>query len=82
MRQQMVLVMDNLEAVLSAAEMTLTNVTMLSIFSTDVDQTMQNFDVLANRLGASGVKPPMTLVGVTRLALPGLMFELEAKAAD
>jgi enamine deaminase RidA (YjgF/YER057c/UK114 family) len=31
-------------------------------------------------LGAAGVAPAMTLVGVTRLALPPLMVELEAVA--
>ncbi|MEM7320388.1 MAG: RidA family protein, partial [Pseudomonadota bacterium] len=26
--------------------------------------------------------PPMTLLGVNRLAIPGLMFEIEATAAE
>jgi hypothetical protein len=33
------------------------------------------------RFGAAGVAPPMTLQGVTRLAIAPLMFEIEATAA-
>ncbi len=82
MRSQITLVMDNLEAVLSAADMNLANITRLQIFTTDVDEAMQHFDVLGARLGPLGVKPPMTLLGVTRLALPDLMIEIEATAVD
>jgi enamine deaminase RidA (YjgF/YER057c/UK114 family) len=34
------------------------------------------------RFGPHQVAPPMTLLGVTRLAMPDLMFEIEATAAD
>ena len=81
MRGQMTLSLDNLEAVLSAADMGLANVTRLTIFSTDVDESLKNFDVLGARLGSINAAPPMTLVGVTRLAIPSLMFEVEATAA-
>ncbi len=81
MRGQMMLSLDNLEAVLSAADMGLANVTRLTIYSTDVDESLQNFDVLGSRFGPINAAPPMTLVGVTRLAIPPLMFEIEATAA-
>ncbi|WP_420446193.1 RidA family protein [Candidatus Poriferisodalis sp.] len=82
MRGQMTLSLDNLEAVLSAADMGLANVTRLTIYTTDVDESLKNFDVLGARLGSTNAAPPMTLVGVTRLAIPSLMFEVEATAAD
>ena len=82
MREQMALALNNLETVLQEAGMGLQNVTKLGIFSTDVDQTMQHFDVVGARLGAAGATPPMTLLGVTQLAIPGLMFEIEAMACD
>lgn len=81
MRAQIALALDNLEAVLGAAGMTLANVTRLSVYSTDVDEAMQHFDVLGGRFGPLGVAPPMTLLGVSRLALPPLLFEIEASAA-
>ncbi len=82
MRSQITLALDNLEAVLSAADMGLANVTRLSIYTTDMDEAMKHFDVLGARLGQAEVAPPMTLLGVARLAIPGLMIEMEAAAAD
>ena len=82
MRSQIALALDNLEAVLGAADMVLANVVRLNIYTTDVDEAMKHFDVLGSRFGPVGAAPPMTLLGVTRLAIPPLMFEIEATAAD
>ncbi len=82
MRNQITLALDNLEAVLSTADMGLADITRLNVYTTDVDEAIEHFDVLAARFGAVGASPPMTLIGVTRLAIPGLMFEIEATAAD
>jgi enamine deaminase RidA (YjgF/YER057c/UK114 family) len=82
MRGQVTLALDNLEVVLKGAGMGLAQVTRLGVFATDVDEALKNFDVLGMRFGAAGVSPPMTLVGVTRLAIPPLMIEIEADAAD
>lgn len=81
MRAQISLALDNLEAVLSGADMDLSHVIRLGIYATDVDEALKNFDLLGMRFGPHGVRPPMTLLGVTRLALPGLLFEIEATAA-
>jgi enamine deaminase RidA (YjgF/YER057c/UK114 family) len=81
MRAQMELALDNLEAVLAGADMSLADITKLTVYATDVDEAMQNFDLLGSRFGPLGATPPMTLLGVTRLALPPLMFEIEATAA-
>lgn len=82
MRNQITLALDNLEAVLSAANMGLANIIRLNIYTTDVDEAMQHFDILSARLGPVNTSPPMTLLGVTRLAIPVLMFEIEATASD
>ena len=81
MRSQIDLALDNLEAVLAAADMNLSNVIRLGIFATDVDEALKNFDLLGRRFGPMQCAPPMTLLGVTRLAIPGLLFEIEATAA-
>lgn len=80
MRGQITLALDNLEAVLESAGMTLANVVKLGVYATDVDAALQNFDLMGMRLGPHQVAPPMTLLGVTRLALPDLMFEIQATA--
>lgn len=81
MRGQIGLALDNLEAVLGKADMGLRDVIRLVIYATDVDEALRNFDLLGMRFGAAQCAPPMTLVGVTRLAIPGLLFEIEATAA-
>lgn len=80
MRAQVGLALDNLEAVLKEAGMDLGNVVRLGVYATDVDEALKNFDLLGVRFGPHQVAPPMTLLGVTRLAIPGLLFEIEATA--
>ncbi|MCY4301740.1 MAG: Rid family hydrolase [Aestuariivita sp.] len=80
MRAQMTLALDNLEVVLRAADMSFVNITRLGIYAMDVDEALKNFDLLGIRFGPLNAAPPMTLLGVARLALPPLMFEIEATA--
>ena len=80
MRGQIGLALDNLEAVLTEVRMGLANVIRLGVYATDVDEALKNFDLLGMRFGPLNCAPPMTLLGVTRLAIPGLMFEIEATA--
>ena len=80
MAAQIALAADNLEAVLRAAGMSLSNVVRLNLYTTDVDAFIANGAVLGERTGAAGVAPPGTLLGVARLAFPELMIELEATA--
>ena len=82
MAGQVALASDNLEAVLKAAGMSLANVIRLNYYTTDVDALMANLGILGARLGAAGVAPPGTLLGISRLAFPELMVEIEAIAAD
>jgi len=82
MGAQVSLATDNLEAVLAGADMSLANVVRMNFYTTDVDAFFEHSGVLAERMGAAGVKPPGTLLGVARLAFPELMIEIEATAAD
>lgn len=80
MAAQLALSIDNLEAVLGEADMSLGNVVRLNVYTTDVDLLFQHYGVLAARLGAAEVSPTTTMLGVTRLAVPGQMVELEGTA--
>lgn len=82
MRAQITLALDNLEATLAAAGMDLSNVIRLGVYAVDVDAALKNFDLMGMRFGPHQIAPPMTLLGVTRLAIPGLLFEIEATAAS
>ena len=81
MRAQISMALDNLEAVLAKADMSLADVIRLVVYATDVDEALKNFDLLGMRFGPVRAAPPMTLLGVTRLAIPSLLFEIEATAA-
>lgn len=80
MRAQIALALENLKAVLAEAGMTPGDVVQLRIYATDVDAALKNFDLLGMTFGPEGVRPPMTLLGVTRLAIAPLLFEIEAEA--
>lgn len=80
MAAQLALSVDNLEAVLAEAGMSLANLVRLNVYTTDVDLLFPHYGVLASRLGAAGVAPPTTMLGVARLAIPDLMVELEGTA--
>jgi enamine deaminase RidA (YjgF/YER057c/UK114 family) len=72
--------LDNLEAVLQKAGMSLSNVVRLNIYTTDVEGIFPALPAWAGRLSAAGCQPASTLLGVQRLAFPQLMVELEATA--
>jgi enamine deaminase RidA (YjgF/YER057c/UK114 family) len=80
MAAQLALSIDNVEAVLAEAGMSLANLVRLNVYTTDVDLLFRHYGVLAGRLGAAGVAPVTTMLGVTRLAIPGQMIELEGTA--
>lgn len=79
---QLSLAVDNLEAVLTHAGMTLANLVRVNVYTTDVDALFAHYGILAGRLGAAGVSPTTTMLGITRLAVPGQMVELEGTAVD
>lgn len=80
MAAQLALSIDNVEAVLAEAGMSLANLVRLNVYTTDVDVLFRHYGVLAARLGAAGVAPTTTMLGVTRLAIPGQLVELEGTA--
>ena len=82
MAAQLELALDNLEAVLTAADMTLADVVRLNVYTTDVDELFKSWGRLAERLGSAGCRFATTVLGVTRLAAPQLLVLVEATAVD
>jgi enamine deaminase RidA (YjgF/YER057c/UK114 family) len=82
MAAQLEMSLDNLEAVLGAADMTLANVVRLNLYTTDFDELVKHWGRLADRFGSSGGRFATTLLGVTRLFTPELLVLLEATALD
>ena len=73
--------LHNLEEVLRESGCGLSDVVRLNYYTTDLDAFFPAMmEVLVPRLGEAGCRPASTLVGVSRLALPPLLVELEATA--
>ncbi|NHC45346.1 RidA family protein [Motilibacter aurantiacus] len=81
MAAQLALSLDNLQAVLEAAGTALADLVRLTVYTTDVDALFAHYAVLTSRLVAAGAAPATTVLGVTSLALPPLLVELEGTAA-
>ena len=80
MRKQMEQAFRNLETVLRASGFTLANVVRLNYYTTDMDAFFAAHDVVISTLKKAGCQPPGTLLGISKLAFPGLMIEMEATA--
>jgi enamine deaminase RidA (YjgF/YER057c/UK114 family) len=79
MAKQLELALDNLEAIIAAANMTLANVIRLNVYTTDVNEVIQHFPAVTKRFGDS--RYATSILGVTSLPAQFLVM-LEATAAD
>jgi enamine deaminase RidA (YjgF/YER057c/UK114 family) len=82
MAAQLALAVDNLEAVLAGADMTLANVVRLNVYSTDVDELFKHWTTLTGRFENHDGGFATSVLGVTRLAAPELLVLIEATAVD
>jgi enamine deaminase RidA (YjgF/YER057c/UK114 family) len=82
MAGQLEMSLDNLEAVLAAAGMTVANIVRLNVYTTDFDELVKNWSRLTGRFGDSDGGFATTLLGVTRLFTLELLVLLEATAVD
>ena len=80
MAAQLELALDNLEAVLAAAGMTLANIARLNVYTTDVDEYLKHLPSLTDRFGNS--RYATSLLGVAQLPARQLLVMLEATAVD
>jgi enamine deaminase RidA (YjgF/YER057c/UK114 family) len=78
MAAQLDLSLDNLQAVLAAADMTLDNVVRLNFYSTDIGGLFANFQRVNDRFGTA--RYATTVLGVAQLPVPEFVVMLEATA--
>src|SRR3954470_4681013 len=79
LRAQLELSLDNLEAVLAAAHMTLANVIRLNMYTTDIDELFKNNAVIMERF--EGSRYATSVLGVAQLPAQFLVM-LEATAVS
>jgi enamine deaminase RidA (YjgF/YER057c/UK114 family) len=82
MAAQLELSLDNLQAVLADADMTLANIVRLNVYTTDFDELVKHWSSLVDRFRRSDGRFVTSLLGVTRLFTPELLVMLEATAVD
>jgi enamine deaminase RidA (YjgF/YER057c/UK114 family) len=79
MAAQLGLAVDNLEAVLAEADMTLADIVRLNVYTTDVDEYFKHFTAVNDRFGDS--RYATSVLGVAQLPAQ-LLVMLEATAVD
>jgi enamine deaminase RidA (YjgF/YER057c/UK114 family) len=79
MAAQLELALDNLEAIVTAADMTLANIVRLNVYTTDVDEAINHFPRINDRFGNS--RYATSVLGVAHLPAQFLVM-LEATAVD
>ena len=79
MAAQLELALDNLEAILAAAGMTLANIVRLNVYTTDVEEVIKQFPILNDRFGSN--RYATSVLGVASLPAQ-LLVMLEATAVD
>jgi 2-iminobutanoate/2-iminopropanoate deaminase len=82
MQAQISQALDNLDTVLKAAGLSLSNVVRLNYYTTDVDGFLAAYEVAKTRLAEARCQPASTLLGVDRLAFAELLVEIEATAVE
>lgn len=82
MAGQVKMTLDHLETVLAQAGSSTRDVVKAVVYTTDVDALLAQWGQIKDRLRLPGGPFASTLVGVTRLAMPELMVEIEAIAVQ
>lgn len=78
MAGQVTQVLDNLEIVLKAADLQLSDVVRLNCYTTDVPALIESWGVLVQRLADANCQTAITLLGVAALFHPDIHVEMEA----
>lgn len=82
MRAQLDQALTNLETVLEHAGLSLSHVVRLNYYVTNMNAFFEASPAFNERLAKARCKPSGTLLGVTTLAFPDLMVEIEATAVE
>jgi enamine deaminase RidA (YjgF/YER057c/UK114 family) len=80
MGAQLMAALDNLEVVLTSAGYRLADLVRLNYYTTDIDAFFANYGAVVRRLASADCLPSGTLLGVSRLARPELLGEVEGTA--
>ncbi len=71
---------DNIEQLFIAAGWSTSDIAQFKIYTVDVDRFMAESDGFVARLKRDGITTTQTLIGVSRLAFPEMLVEIEVLA--
>lgn len=80
MESQLAAVLASLDELLDGAGMERSNVVHLTFFATDIEAALGAYGTYAEWIGAAGVMPTQSMIGVNSLVVPGLLVEVEMTA--
>ena len=80
MEKQIIKALDNVEAVVKSAGVTMANVVRMNFYVTDVPAFMKHHGALQEWLKARDAKPPGCALGIAALYHPDALIEIEATA--
>lgn len=80
MEKQVRQALDNLEATLREAGFSFAEIVRLTIYTTDVEELLENHGQIEERLSGATVPPASTLIGVASLAMPELIVEIQGNS--
>lgn len=80
MAGQLSAALKSVDDVLAEADMDRSNIVFINFFTTDIDDFLANYGSYAEWIAPSGVMPPQSLIGVSRLVMPDLLVEVEVEA--
>ncbi len=81
MKGQIDRTLANIDKILKQGGMDFTHVVRLNIYTTDMKAILESHDHMVERLRARGCRHTGCLLGVTALASPGALIEMEVTAA-
>jgi enamine deaminase RidA (YjgF/YER057c/UK114 family) len=81
MRAQVSQALDNIGTVLEQAGFKFSDIMRLNIYTTDMDALLNVHDYITERMGKEACRHAGTLLGVSRLADPGMLVEIEVTCA-
>jgi enamine deaminase RidA (YjgF/YER057c/UK114 family) len=77
---QLALTLANVAGVLDTAGMSWSDVVQLHVYTTDLRTLLSVYDTLVEHLGEMDVRPPATIVEVSRLLVPGMIVSIDGLA--
>lgn len=80
-KEQMINVLNKIDYLLEKAQMSRKDLVQVRFYTVDIQGFMENFHIYASWIQKAGIQPTNSVLGITGIAHPDAMIEIEAVAA-